>query len=86
MAEPGSDIDIRPVTRAEAPAWRALRLEALKNHPLAFMSSYEEAVKRDLADFTARIPEPGGADVLQGHLHRIELEGLDDRCNELHRA
>jgi ribosomal protein S18 acetylase RimI-like enzyme len=66
MAEPGSDIDIRPVTRAEAPAWRALRLEAMKNHPTAFMSSYEETVKRDPADFAARIPEPGGADVLMG--------------------
>lgn len=66
MIEPGSDYDIRPVTRAEAPAWRELRLEALKNHPLAFMSSYEEAVKRDLAAFAERIPEPGGVDVLFG--------------------
>jgi ribosomal protein S18 acetylase RimI-like enzyme len=75
MAEPGSYIDIRPVTRAEAPAWRALRLEALKNHPLAFMSSYEEAVKRDLASFAERIPEPGGADVLFGVYVEGELCG-----------
>jgi len=66
MAEPGSDFNIRPVTRAEAPAWRELRLEALKNHPTAFMSSYEEAVKRDLDFFAERIPQPGGADVLFG--------------------
>jgi ribosomal protein S18 acetylase RimI-like enzyme len=75
MAEPGSDFDIRPVTRAEAPAWRALRLEALKNHPLAFMSSYEEAVKRDLSFFAERIPEPGGADVLFGVYVGDELCG-----------
>jgi ribosomal protein S18 acetylase RimI-like enzyme len=75
MAEPGSDIDIRPVTRAGAPAWRALRLEALKNHPLAFMSSYEEAVKRDLAFFAERIPEPDGADVLFGVYVEGELCG-----------
>jgi ribosomal protein S18 acetylase RimI-like enzyme len=66
MAEPGSDFDIRPVTRAEAPAWRELRLEALKNHPTAFMSSYEEVVKRDLDFFAERIPQAGGADVLLG--------------------
>jgi ribosomal protein S18 acetylase RimI-like enzyme len=66
MAEPGSDFDIRPVTRAEAPAWRELRLEALKNHPTAFMSSYEEAVKRDLNFFAERIPQAGGGDVLFG--------------------
>ncbi len=66
MAELGSDFDIRPVTRAEAAAWRALRLLALKNHPIAFMSSYEEAVKRDLAAFAERIPQAGGDDILFG--------------------
>ncbi len=75
MAESGSDFDIRPVTRREATAWRALRLEALKNHPLAFMSSYEEAVKRDLAFFAERIPEPAGADVLFGVYVADELRG-----------
>jgi ribosomal protein S18 acetylase RimI-like enzyme len=75
MAEPGSDFDIRPVSRAEAAAWRELRLEALKNHPLAFMSSYDEAVKRDLAFFAERIPESGGADVLFGVYVEGELCG-----------
>jgi ribosomal protein S18 acetylase RimI-like enzyme len=75
MAEPSSDFDIRPVTRAEAPAWRELRLEALKNHPAAFMSSYDEAVKRDLAFFAERIPQPGGADVLFGVYASDTLNG-----------
>jgi len=75
MAEPGSDFDIHPVTRAEAAAWRELRLEALKNHPTVFMSSYEEAVKRDLAFFAERIPQPGGADVLFGVYVADELCG-----------
>lgn len=76
MAEPGSDFDIRPVTRAEASTWRELRLEALKNHPIAFMSSYEEWVKRDLDSFAARIPEPDGADVLFGVYVAGELGGF----------
>lgn len=75
MAKPGSDFDIRPVTRAEAARWRTLRLEALKNHPVAFMSSYEEAVERDLASFAERIPEPGGAEVLFGVYVGGELAG-----------
>jgi ribosomal protein S18 acetylase RimI-like enzyme len=73
MAEP--DFDIRPVTRAEAAAWRELRLEALMNHPIAFMSSYEEWVKRDLAAFAERIPEAAGDDVLFGVYAGGELDG-----------
>jgi ribosomal protein S18 acetylase RimI-like enzyme len=76
MAEPGSDFDIRPITRAEAPAWRELRLEALKNHPLAFMSSYEEWVGRDLESFAGQIPETGGDDVLFG----VYADGVLSGC------
>jgi ribosomal protein S18 acetylase RimI-like enzyme len=57
MAELDADIEIRPVTRAEAEAWRALRLEMLKNHPTAFKSSYEEEAPQDLSFFAERIPE-----------------------------
>ena len=91
MAEPGSDIDIRPVTRAEAPAWRELRLEALKNHPLAFMSSYEETVERDLDFFAQQIPEPGGDDVLFGVYADGALSGCarfarETRAKERHKG
>jgi ribosomal protein S18 acetylase RimI-like enzyme len=91
MAELGSDIDIRPVTRAEAPAWRELRLEALKNHPLAFMSSYEETVERDLDFFAQQIPEPGGDDVLFGVYADGVLSGCarfarDRRAKERHKG
>jgi ribosomal protein S18 acetylase RimI-like enzyme len=57
MAELEPDIDIRPVTRAEAEAWRALRLEMLKDNPTAFKSSYEEEAPQNLSSFAARIPE-----------------------------
>jgi ribosomal protein S18 acetylase RimI-like enzyme len=58
--------DIRPVTRAEAPAWRVLRLEALTNHPEAFSASHEEFARLDMDTIAARIPPPGGDDVLFG--------------------
>jgi ribosomal protein S18 acetylase RimI-like enzyme len=75
LVSPGLEFDIRPVTRAEAEAWRVLRLEALENHPLAFKSSYEDSVGRDLDFFLAQIPEPGGADVLFGAYVAGELCG-----------
>jgi len=65
MAALGPDIDIRPITRSEAEAWRALRLEMLKNHPTAFKSSYEEEAAKPLSSFVDRIPEDG-VDVLFG--------------------
>jgi ribosomal protein S18 acetylase RimI-like enzyme len=71
-----SGFDIRPVTRAEAPAWRELRLEALKNHPLAFMSSYEETVGRDLDFFAQQIPGSGEDDVLLG----VYVDGVLGGC------
>ena len=75
MAELGSDFDIRPVTPAEAAAWREIRLESLKNHPTSFSSVYEDVAKFALEDFAARIPEPGGADVLLGVYVEDELCG-----------
>lgn len=65
MAAPDRDVDIRPITRAEAGAWRTLRLEMLREHPTAFKSSYEETAAQDLAAFAERIPETG-VDVLFG--------------------
>ncbi len=59
MAQPPADFEIRPVTRAEAEAWRTLRLEMLRDEPLAFSSSYEDQVELELDFFAARIPNDG---------------------------
>lgn len=57
---------IRPLTREDAAAWRALRLTALKEHPKAFTESYEEAAERDLAAYAARMPAEGDAAAIFG--------------------
>jgi len=48
-------LEIRLLTPPDAETYWALRLEALKNHPEAFLTSYEESVKRENAvEQTAR--------------------------------
>jgi len=58
--------EIRALTRADAPAWRLLRLESLTNHPEAFASSHEEFSLLDVDAVAERIPPVGGDDVLFG--------------------
>ena len=72
-AEP---LAIRALTRDDAPAWRALRLEALTNHPEAFSSSHEEFVVLDAEAVAARIPPAGGDDVMFG----VFADGLLRGC------
>lgn len=55
---PHDDVEIRPLTVADAAAWRALRLEALRDHPTAFLASHEEASRLDVAAFAAALPVP----------------------------
>jgi ribosomal protein S18 acetylase RimI-like enzyme len=68
--------EIRPITRDEAAAWRALRLEALANHPEAFGMSHEEFEVLDLEAVASRIPAPGGDDILFG----VYVEGALGGC------
>ncbi len=51
---------IRPLTTADLPDFRAARLEALRLHPRAYGSSYEEEIDYTLDDFTARWPDAPG--------------------------
>lgn len=70
-----SDSEIRPVRAADAEAWRALRLQALKDDSAAFTSSYEEEAALDPEAFARRIPSGNGADVLFGLFVEGALQG-----------
>ena len=48
---------IRPLTKADAAALRALRLEGLREAPEAFSAAYEDEVQLSDEDFAARIPD-----------------------------
>lgn len=48
---------IRPLTKADAAAFRALRLEGLREASEAFSAAYEDEVVRSDEEFAARIPD-----------------------------
>ncbi len=52
-------VSVRILTTADAPAFRALRLRALKEHPDAFTSSYEEEVEKPLGATEQRLASDG---------------------------
>lgn len=52
-------LSVRTLTTADAPVFRALRLRALKEHPDAFTSSYEEEVEKPLSATEQRIAGDG---------------------------
>ena len=66
---------IRPLRAADADAWRALRLQALKEEPASFAFSYEDAVVIDPDEFARIIPAEGAADALFGLFINDMLEG-----------
>ncbi len=51
---------IRALDTADLPAFRVMRLDALRLHPRAYGSSYEEEIEYTIDDFAARWPTPPG--------------------------
>lgn len=85
--DPG--MEIRRLTTADAPAYRALRLQGLREHPEAFTSSWEEDEAQPLAATEARLASPhqllwGAVD--GGALRGIVGLELLRRAKERHKA
>ena len=51
-------MQIRRLTIADAPAYRALRLRSFRDHPEAFTTSYEELEQQSFADTEKRFASP----------------------------
>jgi len=77
------EVDIRPILREEAPAWRALRLEAMRAYPSAFSASPDDWEQLAMAAVANRIPAPGGDDVLFGVYLDGELMGCAGFMREM---
>jgi len=55
-----ADHEIRPLRREDAPAWRALRLEMLKDSPGSFTADREDAAARSDAEWETLMPTGSG--------------------------
>ena len=67
--------EIRPLSAADGPAWRGLRLQALKQEPTSFASSFEEESQLGPVEFARHIPAEGDANALFGLFVEGVLEG-----------
>ncbi|MDP3406779.1 GNAT family N-acetyltransferase [Bosea sp. (in: a-proteobacteria)] len=65
---------IRPLTAADAAAYRTLRLQALRDHPEAFGASYKDEVARSL-EMTARRLDGGPLNCVFGAFAGDDLVG-----------
>lgn len=66
---------VRPLVVADAPAFRALRLEALRTHPEAFGASHDDEAARPLASFAERLA-PAAPSRVFGGFAEGELRGM----------
>ena len=83
-------MSIRILTSADAPAFRALRLRALQEHPEAFTSSFEEDARKPLSATEQRIAGESG-NVFWGAFADGEIRGIigltrDPRAKAQHTA
>lgn len=83
-------MEIRPLGPSDAPAFRALRLRALREHAEAFTSSHEEDEKLPLVTTEQRL-QPDGAIRFWGAFDDDELLGMvgldcEQRAKNRHKA
>jgi ribosomal protein S18 acetylase RimI-like enzyme len=57
--EPSMQYAIRVLTPDDAPAFRRVRLDALRLHPEAFIAAYEDEVQLSVEQFAERLTTPG---------------------------
>jgi len=83
-------MSVRIVTRADAAAFRELRLRALREHADAFTSSYEEDVQKPLAATEQRLAGGDGSTFwgafVDGRLQGIVGLARDPRMKNAHKA
>jgi RimJ/RimL family protein N-acetyltransferase len=61
-----SAVDLRPLGRGDAEAYREIRLEALSRHPDAFGAAFEDERERTVEQFAERLGQPPPATVFGG--------------------
>lgn len=67
--------DIRTLTPDDASQYRELRLRALRKHPEAFATSYEEEQARSISEFAQKLA-PGPEHITLGAYNEGQLVGI----------
>lgn len=90
MSDARTAMEIRPLTEADADAFRAVRLTALRDTPEAFGSSYQEEIDQPREHFVARAapPEPSTTFGAFAGTQLVGTAGLlvSNRLKERHKA
>jgi RimJ/RimL family protein N-acetyltransferase len=73
ITTPYGDITIRPAQEADAQAFRALRLEALHNHPEAFSADYSVNFSQPATFWTDRLRSLGNEGMIFFAVHTEKL-------------
>jgi RimJ/RimL family protein N-acetyltransferase len=73
---PSGTIIVRPGQEADAPAYRELRLEALRNHPEAFSADYESAFQQPANEWAERLRSLGGDNMIYFAAQKDALIGM----------
>jgi RimJ/RimL family protein N-acetyltransferase len=76
MHTPQGVIHLRPAQEADAPAFRELRLEALRTHPEAFGSDYESNEKLPPSHWVERLRALGDDNMIHFAVHEDYLIGI----------
>ena len=76
LSTPHGEIKIRPARETDAPAFRELRLEALRLHPEAFASDYAGDEVKPLSHWETRLRTLGEHDMIHFAVYKARLVGM----------
>jgi ribosomal protein S18 acetylase RimI-like enzyme len=69
-------VAIRPAVVEDAPAFRELRLQALRDHPVAFTADYDASLARPLEGWAERLTGLGSRGQIFFAFHAEQLVGM----------
>jgi RimJ/RimL family protein N-acetyltransferase len=76
LTTPHGPVFIRPGQGADAPAYRELRLEALRLHPEAFGADYDHSARQPMTFWTDRLRSTGQGSAIYFAGHEDKLIGM----------
>src|SRR5689334_14440405 len=76
ISTPQGDVTIRPTCEEDAPAYRELRLQSLRDHPEAFAADYNRTLALSIEEWRERMRRAGPTGISYVAEARGELIGM----------